>query len=304
MGCLTCLKVFLVLLDVVYGLTGAAVLALGIVWFFKDRILTAAVGIKESELNALLNGAGANLSYYMQIAAIVFLVIGSVIIVTCILACVAIGTMNSVMFALFLTPLFLIMLLNFAIGALIVIEARPFIGDEPSVKQNILSMLQQDTYLNSDGSYTLLGKAWNVLQISNLTQDTGGCCGVYGPLDYKNSSFQQHNEPNQVPVTCCKLNKAIASDENFKFSATDTIDYTSCNAAVSTCTGNGGTNSCTDNSGNLNTLGCINSSLYNIIHTAVIVGFSIFFAWGGWEFLMFVLGILVCCYGRNEDKYV
>lgn len=28
----------------------------------------------------------------------------------------------------FLTPLFLIMLLNFAIGALIVIEARPFIG--------------------------------------------------------------------------------------------------------------------------------------------------------------------------------
>lgn len=81
-------------------------LALGIVWFFKDRILTAAVGVNENELNALLNGAGANLSYYMQIAAIVFLVIGSVIIVTCILACVAIGTMNSVMFALVRQHLF------------------------------------------------------------------------------------------------------------------------------------------------------------------------------------------------------
>ena len=85
----------------IFQITGLAVLALGIAWFFKDRILSVS-GWTSDTIKSLLNNTGGTieLSQVLQIAAIVFLVVGSVIIVTAIMACVATATKNSVMFAL------------------------------------------------------------------------------------------------------------------------------------------------------------------------------------------------------------
>lgn len=80
-------------------LTGAAVLALGILWFFRDNVLSS-VGLDKDDLNAVLNGGGSDLAYIMQIAAIVFLVVGSVIILSSIVLCVATCKMDSCCFAL------------------------------------------------------------------------------------------------------------------------------------------------------------------------------------------------------------
>jgi len=293
MGCLTCLKVWLVLMDVVYGLTGAVVLALGIVWFFKNQILNA-IGFDPTESNALFNGLPGDVTYYLQIIAIVFLVVGSVIIVTSILACVSVGTMNCAMFALFLIPLCLVMLLNFAIGALIVIEAKPYISDERTFKANLESALQSDNYF-VNGTYTTMGEAWNILQTSNISTNVGngGCCGVNGPTDYQSSMFQTNNKGYQVPVSCCAQS---VPGTNSDPQPNEAKNYTVCNIdAVSNVN---------DPQQNLNMQGCINDSIYNVIYEAIVIGLSIFFAWGGWEFFIFILGIIICCYGRREEKYV
>ncbi|CAH1787084.1 unnamed protein product [Owenia fusiformis] len=173
------IKLLLFIFNVVFWLIGAAILGVGI-WLKVDKNLV-------ENINKLLPGP------YLDIIAIVMIVLGALIFLIGFSGCCGACQESICLLAIYITLMVIIIIAEIAVGVFAYVHRNTL---EKELGGALKGQVTND-YEFDNG----IGYAWNFLQTEFK------CCGSAGPKDFENSKWRQSSgnatQGINVPVTCC-----------------------------------------------------------------------------------------------------
>lgn len=169
-------KLLMFIFNIVFWITGAALLGVGI-WVKVDKVIA-------QNLSKVIPGN------YLEVIAIVLIVLGSLIFVIGFCGCCGACKESVCLLAIYIALMVVIVLAEITVG----VAAYVLRGSiESSLGGALKGQVERD-YKFDNG----IGLTWNFLQ-QNFE-----CCGSDGPIDYKNSTWYKTSGVAEfVPVTCC-----------------------------------------------------------------------------------------------------
>lgn len=181
-----CAKFLLIVFNIIFWLSGAALLAIGI-WLRVDSSILQRFGIF----------VGGN-DQLFEVGAYVMIGVGAFIFITGFLGCCGAIRENTCMLGTYIFLLVLVMLVEIAVAVLAFVfrnQIREFITED------LIENIRNETYgtvKDNMVEYTAFGTGLN------LFQNELKCCGVEGPGDWDNSISTEIFD-GDVPYACCAL---------------------------------------------------------------------------------------------------
>lgn len=195
-----CAKIMLILFNIIFWLSGAALLGVGI-WVLVDNSL-----VKYIDFFAAVDESGALLKY----AAYILIAVGCFVLVVGFCGCCGAIRESQCLLGLYIFFLVIVMAGEIALGVLAII----FKGKLENAATNKF----QDTLREKYNKTTDAGMAFTDAVM--FVEREGKCCGLNGFEDYRTAGV------TSVPVSCCKL-KDEAKEKN-QLTPSDAVDYNNC----------------------------------------------------------------------------
>lgn len=281
--CKTFAKVLLVIINLFFLLLGLLMLAFGIAMVAAPDKVASAVRDTGADLSIL-----GDASYIIKAAGIFMIVLGGIVAIIGAFGFFGACCENR---CLLITYLIVVVIVLLAEVALIIFAAcfpenlKGYIQTE--MNKTLTTDFSQDmrVYPNVTlGSTKTLGYSWAVTQLG------AKCCGTYNSSDYSVQSMPAAKRTVQlsittnvtravVPVSCCKLNSGVKVPEGVK-SQSDFVDLKGCLEGTNTAA--------------INDKNCFDS-IDSMIMQASRIAIGIAAAIVGFEIIIIILGIILCC---------
>lgn len=274
MGCGSAIgRVFLVIVNTLFTILGFALLVIGCLVKFKEDLVTKYA--KELFKVIKLDSADYNLDELLSSSAIVFIIVGVVILIVGVLGCFGACCGWRVFLVIYAIIVFLVLIAEIAGVVLAALMKK----DVDSVVKKGMKKSIADFY-KGDLSQEPVSLAWNSLLIEF------DCCGVDNYMDFMNATHWNKTYNGQTlktPLSCCKDVKGEFPD----------IQY----PAATPCATNP-----TDADNNMNK-GCY-SAIEDFInkYSNIFIGIGVVVAI--FEILCIVFAIIVCRNVEEGDKMV
>lgn len=273
-------KFLLVVINLFFLLLGLLMLAFGIAMVAAPDKVAASVKETGADLSIL-----GNANYIIKAAGIFMIVLGGVVAVIGAFGFFGACCENRVLLILYLIVVVIVLL---AEVALIIFAAcypenlKSYIQEE--MKKTLIKDFNQDVRVYPNvtfGSDYPFGYSWAATQLG------AKCCGVYNSSDYSALSAQNRTvQVSQtgyitavVPISCCKLDDNVKFPEGIK-STDNFVNLDGCLRG-------------TDPNA-VNTQNCYNS-IDGMIKQASRIAIGIAAAIVGFEIIIIILGIILCC---------
>ncbi|XP_033118885.1 CD9 antigen-like [Anneissia japonica] len=244
--CMTCVKYMMFAFNFLFWLCGCALLCVGLWLCFDPTVREYTYAAEELE------------EYY--IAVYVLIGIGGLMMLIGFLGCCGSCLENTCLLCTFFMFLMLICILEVGGGLFAYFK-------QTEVETLIKKKMPES--LSKYGSDNQVKKAIDTIQ-NDLS-----CCGVNGPLDWRNTSYYSEND---IPQSCC-INKNSCSMKNIPNSNTD-IDFTTFNIKSEGCAG----------------------GLYVALQQNVTLVAGLVIGIGAVQVLGMIFSLCLCCAIRNSDK--
>ncbi|KAJ1169784.1 hypothetical protein NDU88_001675 [Pleurodeles waltl] len=179
MSCFTCVKVLMILFNLIIFLGGGTLLGVGIWVTVDSKSFLNIFGAFASDL-----GQFVNVGYFL-------IAIGAVLVVLGFLGCCGAQKESKCLLITFFTLILLIFIAEVA-GAVV---ALVYSSMAQSIMEPVLRQVLQRDY----------GRDPAVTQIWNTTMTELKCCGFSNYTDFTNSYYMKHNG-DSYPSQCCRFN--------------------------------------------------------------------------------------------------
>lgn len=191
-----CAKAMLIIFNIIFWLSGCALLGVGI-WLRIDH------GILKVMQLSQINQEDKVLDY----AAYLIIAIGAFVFLVGFLGCCGAIKENKCCLGLYIFFLLIVMAAELAAGVLVLVYKDGIVG---AIEGGLTKEIGEDNYVSKDDKgkyvYTTFGTGMNFAQTSLM------CCGVNGPADYTGSNYTKSATDTGLefvdfPFTCCKMKK-------------------------------------------------------------------------------------------------
>ncbi|CAF0947953.1 unnamed protein product [Rotaria sordida] len=283
------MRFIIVVFNLIFFLIGLALLALGI-YVVVDPSLKKIKEILPINSNP---GVEKGLSY-LEVIAIVIIVLGSILLIMGFLGCC--GAMKQVKIFLIIYAIIVGIIILFEIAITIYFVAFKSKFREtftPKLKEAIRNTYEGPFGLQSNSALpkpSAISIAWDFIMYNFK------CCGVDSKFDFINTTKWNKTNPwastmgngyknFTYPITCCNISNVFTEDwNNLPFDKLQSVAY------------------CAVNGTHINEMGCFDKFL-NLIDTAktwIIVGAVIILVI---ELTAFIVALALCCRTKKGSKY-
>ncbi|XP_071956377.1 CD9 antigen-like isoform X2 [Antedon mediterranea] len=249
--CMTCVKYMMFAFNFLFWLCGCALLCVGLWLCFDPTMREYTYAAEELE------------EYY--IAVYVLIGIGGLMMLIGFLGCCGSCLENTCLLGTFFFFLMLICIAEVGGGLFAYFKQEEI---------ETLIQTKMPTSLNKYDSDKQVKEAIDKIQLDFL------CCGVNGPIDWKNTTFFQDND---VPVSCC-INRQKTGERSCTMKPPPNVnkdtDFTSLGISPD---------------------GCANS-LYKALQSNVTLVAGLVIGIGAVQVLGMIFSMCLCCAIRNSDK--
>jgi len=210
-----CAKAMLILFNIIFWLSGCALLGVGI-WLRVDQQILRILGLADV----------ASEQRMIEYASYLIIAVGAFVFLVGYLGCCGAMKENKCCLGLYIFFLVIVMAAELAAGILILVYKEQILAQ---VTDELKETLQKNDYVTEEDKniqFTAFGSAMNYAQAEFK------CCGVSSYSDYSGSNYTVNAEKieevefNDFPFSCCKLQKDtnILDLKTFKQSAVEDKD--------------------------------------------------------------------------------
>lgn len=191
-----CAKAMLIIFNIIFWLSGCALLGVGI-WLRVDKNILEIMQLTQ------INSQDQMLDY----AAYLIIAVGAFVFLVGFLGCCGAIKENKCCLGLYIFFLLIVMAAELAAGVLILVYKDQILGE---VTTGLLKELKENNYVSEEEGkvvYSGVGASMNGAQVQFA------CCGINGAVDYKDSNYTVEAEKipdlqfKEFPFTCCKMKK-------------------------------------------------------------------------------------------------
>lgn len=224
----TLVSILLVVVNFVFAAAGLLMVAFGIAAAVKPQSIVEIFSVVP-DLSEKSKAAGFNIEETMQSSAVFMIILGAIVAVIGLFGCVGACCKVKWMLSIYIIVLVLVLLAEIAL----IIYASVFpnhleSNTRPLMYESLQKYKSDGSGDNVNGTYTLPvdehDLAWASLQFE------AACCGAYGYKDYSNvtfvkTGFHPAQNPQSIPVSCCKLKAGAGHIATTK---SDFVDLNQC----------------------------------------------------------------------------
>ncbi|XP_052800131.1 tetraspanin-1-like [Mya arenaria] len=186
--CGGCFKALLIFFNIIFWLSGAAILGVG-VWMIVDKNINSYFEVLNVDTH----------DQYFKYAAYMLIAFGVFVFLVGFFGCCGAIRGSKCLLGLYIFCLVLVFAGEIAAGVISIIYKSEV---EKKVDDTLTKSIKEKYNIS-----TTITEAWNVVQIQL------DCCGGLGANDYNGSKFEEKNRPMKIPPTCCVLTNKNEAEE-------------------------------------------------------------------------------------------